>query len=103
MKNIKKRSAFTLIEMTIVLFIISLLILIVVPNISGQRKHAESIHVNAMTTVIQSQVDAYLSDNSSDGLSMNTLVDKGYLTSRQANQAQQEGIKIVNNEAVKSQ
>lgn len=102
MKITMKKSGFTLIEMTIVLFIISLLILIVVPNISGQRKHAESIHTNAMTTVIQNQVDAYLSDNSSDKLSMDTLVDKGYLTSRQADQAKQEGIKIENNEAVKS-
>lgn len=43
----KKKSAFTLIEMTVVLFIISLLILIVLPNIAQQRSNAKSIHGNA--------------------------------------------------------
>lgn len=40
----KKQSGFTLLEMSIVLFIISLLVLIMLPNLSQQRKHANSIH-----------------------------------------------------------
>lgn len=98
----KKKSAFTLIEMTIVLFIISLLILIVVPNISGQKKHAENIHANAMTTVLQSQVDAYLAEIPNQKLTIQELIDKGFLTQRQADQANSEGIKIVDNKVVKS-
>ncbi|MDN6543613.1 MAG: prepilin-type N-terminal cleavage/methylation domain-containing protein, partial [Lentilactobacillus parabuchneri] len=47
-KQVKKtRSGFTLIEMTIVLFIISLLILIIIPNLSNQRKLAQSVHSSA--------------------------------------------------------
>lgn len=34
----KKHSAFTLIEMVIVLFIISLLLLIIIPNVNQQKK-----------------------------------------------------------------
>lgn len=34
----KKKSAFTLLEMAVVLFIISLLILIILPNVAAQRK-----------------------------------------------------------------
>ena len=48
----KKQSGFTLLEMSIVLFIISLLVLIMLPNLSQQRKHANSIHGKAMTSVI---------------------------------------------------
>ena len=45
LKKLKKRVAeglYPLVEMTIVLFIISLLILIIVPNLGAQRKHATS-------------------------------------------------------------
>ncbi|WP_369346896.1 prepilin-type N-terminal cleavage/methylation domain-containing protein [Apilactobacillus ozensis] len=59
----KTKKAFTLIEMTIVLFIISLLILIIVPNLSAQKNKANKIHSNAMTLVIQNQIDSYLDDD----------------------------------------
>lgn len=40
----KNKSAFTLVEMAIVLFIISLLILLIVPNLSKQRTHADKVN-----------------------------------------------------------
>ena len=40
MSKVKKVKGFTLIEMAIVLFIISLLILIIIQNINHQRKNA---------------------------------------------------------------
>ena len=40
----KKKAGFTLLEMSIVLFIISLLILIILPNLAQQRKNATRIH-----------------------------------------------------------
>ena len=54
---LRKREAFTLLEMSIVLFIISLLILIVLPNLTAQRKSAKRIHRDAMVSVVQTQVD----------------------------------------------
>lgn len=95
-----KKSGFTLIEMTIVLFIISLLILIIVPNVSGQRKHATNVHVHAMQTLVQGQLDSFTSDDNQADVSMDTLVKNGYLTQKQADQAQKEGIQIVDNKAV---
>lgn len=96
------RKGFTLIEMTIVLFIISLLILIIIPNLSNQRKHAKEIHTSAMVSVIQSQIDAYGNDFPKDTqINYGELKEKGYLTDKQINQAKTEGIEIVNNEAKK--
>lgn len=72
--------------MTIVLFIISLLILIIIPNLSNQRKHAQSVHSSAMTEVVQAQIDAYFSQHP---------------TAKQVKQAKDEGLKITHNEVQK--
>lgn len=42
MLKTRKHAAFTLIEMVIVLFIISLLLLIIIPNINQQKQAAQS-------------------------------------------------------------
>ncbi|WP_180367661.1 prepilin-type N-terminal cleavage/methylation domain-containing protein, partial [Oenococcus oeni] len=53
-KRIKnKKQSFTLIEMAIVLFIISLLMLLILPNLNNQRKKAENTQAEAMVSVIQ--------------------------------------------------
>ncbi|UQS85213.1 prepilin-type N-terminal cleavage/methylation domain-containing protein [Apilactobacillus apisilvae] len=97
----KKKPAFTLIEMTIVLFIISLLILIIVPNLTGQRKRAESVHSNAMTSLIQSQIDAYLIDNDDGSVTYESLKNKNYLSDVQIKRAEKQGIRIEDNQAIK--
>ncbi|TPR38686.1 competence type IV pilus major pilin ComGC [Apilactobacillus micheneri] len=103
MKICKKRSGFTLIEMTIVLFIISLLILIIVPNLNGQRKKAESVHNNAMISLVQSQIDAYLIDKGDDNVTYQSLKDNDYLNSSQISRAEKQGINIDNNKAIKKE
>ncbi|TPR17862.1 competence type IV pilus major pilin ComGC [Apilactobacillus timberlakei] len=103
MKICKKRSGFTLIEMTIVLFIISLLILIIVPNLNGQRKKAESIHNNAMISLVQSQIDAYLIDKGDADVTYQSLKDNDYLNSSQISRAEKQGINIDNNKAIKKE
>lgn len=95
----KEKSGFTLIEMTIVLFIISLLILIIIPNLTHQRKHAQSVHTTAMSSVVQAQVDAYTSQHPTiKSVGFAELTREGYLTRKQVNQAKDEGLKITNNE-----
>ncbi|TPR12712.1 competence type IV pilus major pilin ComGC [Apilactobacillus timberlakei] len=103
MKICKKRSGFTLIEMTIVLFIISLLILIIVPNLNGQRKKAESVHNNAMISLVQSQIDAYLIDKGDADVTYQSLKDNDYLNSSQISRAEKQGINIDNNKAIKKE
>ncbi|WP_302116816.1 competence type IV pilus major pilin ComGC [uncultured Limosilactobacillus sp.] len=96
----KKESAFTLLEMSIVLFIISLLVLIVLPNLSQQRKHANSIHRKAMVSVIQTQIDSYENENGADNVSFEELKNANYLTDAQVQQAHREKIVIVDGKAV---
>lgn len=102
-KQVKKmREGFTLIEMTIVLFIISLLILIIIPNLSNQRKHAQSVHSSAMTEVVQAQIDAYFSQHPTEKtVNFPELTKGGYLTTKQVKQAKDEGLKISHNEVQK--
>ncbi|MFC6255088.1 competence type IV pilus major pilin ComGC [Secundilactobacillus hailunensis] len=90
----RKRSGFTLIEMTIVLFIIGLLILIIAPNISHQKDRANSVHTGAMTTVVQTQLDTYLDSTDKKTASLGELQKAGYLTVKQVKIANKEGIKI---------
>lgn len=100
MKN--KKDGFTLIEMTVVLFIISLLILIIVPNISGQKKHANRIHIHAMSTMIQGQVDALSDETNNKNIEFKDLISEGYLTDKQVKQAESDGIKIENNKVIEN-
>lgn len=99
MLNKTRWRAFTLLEMAIVLFIISLLVLIVLPNLSTQREHATKIHENAMTNVVQTQLDLYENDTGQRAQSIDQLVENQYLTAAQAQKATSEHIKVVNGRA----
>lgn len=82
--SLKTRQGFTLIEMTVVLFIISLLILIIIPNIAHSRNYAMSIHKNALRSVVQTQIDSYLKNSNGDRqVSIHDLEADGYLTNKQ--------------------
>ena len=95
----RSRNGFTLIEMTVVLFIISLLVLIIIPNISSARNHANTVHKHAMVSVVQTQIDDYLDNHSKSAVSYDDLVQDGDLTTTQRNKAEAEGINIHNNKA----
>ena len=91
----KRRSGFTLIEMSIVLFIISILIIIVIPNLAKQRQNANRIHQKAMINVIQTQADLYENETGTTATSIQELYQKHYLTIAQVKSAQHNKI-IVN-------
>ncbi|AVL00220.1 competence type IV pilus major pilin ComGC [Pediococcus inopinatus] len=99
-KEQRFKKGFTLIEMTVVLFIISLLILIVLPNIAQQRNNAKKIHGNAMVEVVQTQVDLYENEHQKLPASLEELEEKGYLTDKQVDQAKENNITIKDNKAV---
>lgn len=94
-----KQRGFTLIEMAIVLFIISLLILIILPNLASERKHAVKIHRNAMVTVVQTQLDLYENDNGRKAGSLSQLRQSDYLTDAQVKKAHDEHIVVHNGQA----
>ncbi|KRM09259.1 competence type IV pilus major pilin ComGC [Paucilactobacillus suebicus] len=97
---LRKVKGFTLIEMSIVLFIISLLVLIILPNLASQRKHATGVHKDAMVSVVQTQIDLYENENGSDAISFETLEKGDYLTKSQVSKAQNEDIEIVGDKAI---
>lgn len=96
----KKQPAFTLLEMSIVLFIISLLILIILPNLAHQWQNASRIHRDAMVSVVQTQVDAYENETGATNVSLDQLRQHDYLTAAQVQKAKKEHIAVVNGKAV---
>lgn len=105
MKKIRK--GFTLIEMVIVLFIISLLLLIMIPNLVQQKDHADKKSEEAFRTTLVTQAGLYLENNydkDSKGNTDNTadkadgkvtvkeLEDGKYITHNQALKAKRLGI-----------
>lgn len=96
----KKHRAFTLLEMSIVLFIISLLVLIILPNLASQRKHATGVHRSAMTSVIQTQIDLYQNEIGESHVDFDTLEKADYLTKDQVAKAKKEHITISGDKAI---
>lgn len=96
----KRQRGFTLLEMSIVLFIISLLILIMLPNLAAQRKHATGTHRQAMTAVVQTQIDLYKNDTGENVVDYGRLQRNDYLTASQVAKARKQHIVIVGGRAV---
>lgn len=59
----KTKKAFTLIEMVIVLFIISLLLLIMIPNLTAQKDNATKRSDDAFKTTMKTQAELYIDNN----------------------------------------
>ncbi|MBS9335649.1 competence type IV pilus major pilin ComGC [Fructobacillus papyrifericola] len=96
----KARPAFTLIEATVVLFIIALLMLLVLPNLNKQRDRAEQTHQKAMVGTVQTQVDLYLNDHPDQAsVSYADLEREKYLTAAQLKKAKELKIRIQGHEA----
>lgn len=88
----KKRQAFTLLEMSIVLFIISLLVLIILPNINRQRQNALHVHRDAMVNVVQTQSELYTNETGRTAENLKELADHHYLSKEQMSRARKEQI-----------
>lgn len=97
----KRRQGFTLLEMSIVLFIISLLILIMIPNLTKQRQNVSKIHQRAMVNVIQTQVDLYINETGQTPTNLQQLYQKHYLTITQVKTANQNRLKIKDGQVMK--
>lgn len=78
MKRITNQSGFTLIEMMVVLLIISVLILITIPNVAKHSATIDEKGCQAYVKMVQGQVEAYRIDVNSIPTIIN-LVDQKYL------------------------
>lgn len=79
MKFIHNEKAFTLIEMMIVLLIISVLILIAIPNVTKHSKSIDQKGCDAYTLMAQGQVEAFKMDLKRMPASIIEMSTKDYL------------------------
>lgn len=86
MKKLKSSKAFTLLEMVVVLFIVSVLLLLVIPNISSSQDTARETGDEAIIKVVETQRAMYEIDEGSEPTSNQVLVTEGYITQEQLDQ-----------------
>jgi|SRR5690625_1758179 len=79
----KNEKGFTLIEMLIVLTIITVLILLVVPNLTNKNRSVHATGCEALKNTVQAQVSAYQLDNEELPDNLDTLKKADYITDEQ--------------------
>ncbi|WP_024413201.1 competence type IV pilus major pilin ComGC [Streptococcus suis] len=80
-----KVRAFTLVEMLVVLGIISLLLLLFVPNLSQQKDAIQKKGDAAVVKVVESQMELYELEHDKEA-TVEDLQQAGYITEKQAKQ-----------------
>lgn len=73
------QKGFTLIEMLIVLLVISVLLIITVPNVIQHQKSVQNKGCEAFVKMVQAQVQSYLIDNNELPSSVSVLQDGEYI------------------------
>lgn len=82
MKFLRRDDGFTLVEMLIVLLIISVLILITIPNITKHFKTIDNKGCEAYVKMVDSQIEAYRVEQPRDNdVTIADLSEKEYLKS----------------------
>ncbi len=79
----KKTKAFTLVEMLFTLVIISILLLLFVPNLSKQKDAVKDTGGAAVVKVVESQAELF-ELNYTGGVSLSKLVEAGSITAEQS-------------------
>ncbi|MEG3240788.1 competence type IV pilus major pilin ComGC [Streptococcus suis] len=80
-----KVKGFTLVEMLVVLGIISLLLLLFVPNLSQQKDAIQEKGNAAVVKVVESQMELYELEHDKEA-TVEDLQQAGYITEKQAKQ-----------------
>ena len=91
-----KMKAFTLVEMAIVIFIISLLILIIIPNVAKQRSNAENVNTQALQAELDTQAQLYADEKGTamENVAPTELEKAGYLTAKQVAAIEKHHLKV---------
>lgn len=80
---LREEKAFTLIEMLIVLMIVSVLMMLIIPNLGSKSKDVQSKACNALVSVVQTQVDAYYLEYYTYPATLDELVETNYIRESQ--------------------
>ncbi|MGO0076138.1 competence type IV pilus major pilin ComGC [Streptococcus suis] len=78
-----KNKAFTLVEMLVVLLIVSVLLLLFVPNLSKQKEAIKESGGAAVVKVVESQMELYELEHDKE-VTVAELEQEGYITKKQA-------------------
>ena len=91
-----KMKAFTLVEMAIVIFIISLLILIIIPNVAKQRSNAENVNTQALQAELDTQAQLYADEKGTamENVAPTDLEKAGNLTAKQVAAIEKHHLKV---------
>lgn len=87
MKLLKNKQGFTLVEMLIVLIIVSVLSLLIIPNIGDTTKEVDKEAQYALSQVVKSQASLYKLENNGVDATYESLKSAGYLTEAQVEKA----------------
>ncbi|AFJ62677.1 MULTISPECIES: competence type IV pilus major pilin ComGC [Bacillus] len=79
MLRLKNQDGFTLIEMLIVLFIVSILLLITIPNVTKHNQSIQRKGCEGLQNMVKAQVTAYEIDHEGKMPDMNDLQSEGYI------------------------
>lgn len=80
---LKNSKGFTLIEMLIVLMVISIIMILIIPNLGKKTGEVHTKGCDALINVVQAQADAYQIDNGSLPSSLEQLQGADYITQDQ--------------------
>ena len=86
MKKLKslKVKGFTLVEMLVVLLIISVLMLLFVPNLTKQKEAVTEKGNAAVVKVVESQAELFEVNHTNEKATLSKLVNEGTITAKQA-------------------
>ncbi|WP_413524273.1 competence type IV pilus major pilin ComGC [Carnobacterium divergens] len=94
-KKLLNNNGFTLIEMILVLFVISVLLILVIPNVTKQKEKIDHQGTDALVTVVETQIELYqLEKGNVESVTFEMLEKAGYLKHKQVKNAKDKGIKI---------
>ncbi|MCI6087459.1 MAG: competence type IV pilus major pilin ComGC [Absicoccus porci] len=95
----KKKNAFTVLEMMIVMLIVAVLLLITLPNIQQKEKIIRAKGCNALLDIVNSQILLYEIDHDKTPTSVSDLISGGYLKKGQDTCPNGKQVVIVNGDA----
>jgi competence protein ComGC len=78
-KSMKNEKGFTLIEMMIVMLIISVILIITIPNIAKHNSNINNKGCEAFVKMVEAQVQSFEMEKKRVPTGIDELVDEGYL------------------------
>lgn len=101
MRFLKNDKGFTLVEMLVVLFIIAVLILVTIPNVTKHFSTVDKKGCDAYVAMVQGQMQAYKLHEQKYPESLEALRDAGYLSNTEKIQCPDGRALVIENGVVK--